>query len=262
MSKYKVLRECIGTKIDEVETLVKSKIERDFRMASDEHFVFRYKTGFDYHKMPNFDESDFDDFINTIFASCLIKQKGNSVSNLFAQKIRSLLKEENRSFDDADKLAKWLNDNWVRLYPKIRFYYKDEIKFVPQKNKTDSGIACVAMLVHKRYSSVTKRAEYILPSTWGKNDNYELDNAKIKKLLNALKNDSYYRFKSFKSWEMLRGRNLLCVKSNGFEKKGHWIIAERIDGDIVIYDPARDSQTMNSSKDLYKNVQQYIPVSY
>ena len=262
LSKYKVLRECIGTKIDEVEKLVESKIERDFRMASDEHFVFRYKTGFDYHKMPNFDESDFEDFINTIFASCLIKQKGNSVSNLFAQKIRCILKEENRSFDDADKLAKWLNDNWCRLYPKIRFYYKNEIEFVSQKYKTDSGIACVAMLVHKKYGSMIKKAKDILPSTWGKKDNYELDNAKIKKLLNALKDNSSYRFKPFKSWETLKGRNLLCVKSDGFEKKGHWIIAERIDGDIVIYDPARNSLLTGSQKEFYKKNQNYISVSY
>ena len=129
--KNKSIKQCVGKKIEVIDSIVSKKIERDFKMSKDENFVFRYKTGYAQHKMPNLDEKDFKEFLDSAMGSCLIKLNGNSVRNLFVQKLRDLLDEYSKEFDEPEQLSNWLDKQWPELYNQMRFYYKKDIIVVP-----------------------------------------------------------------------------------------------------------------------------------
>ena len=255
------LKECIGSKINEVYSIVAKKINRDYKMSKDENFVFRYKTGYAQHKMPNLDDSDFKEFLDSAMGTCLIKLNGNSVRNLFVKKLRDILEKNAKQFDDPEDLSHWLNKKWPRLYDQLRFYYKNEIVIVQQKYKTDCGIACVAMLTGKGYDSVMNKAKSIFSRNWGKENNYRTDNNQIKQLIKAFCPYFNGRFKPFDSWEDIQECCLVRVHCNENNDECHWVIADKIDDDLIVYDPEKTKPIVNFDGHLYKNVHQYLPFS-
>jgi hypothetical protein len=258
------IKQCIGTKKDEIESIVIKKINRDYKMSKDENFIFRYKTGYAQHKMPHFDEKDFKEFLDSIMGTCLIKLNGNSVRNLFVKKLRDLLDTKSKKFDEPEDLSNWLDRKWPSLYEQLRYYYKNDIRIVSQQYKTDSGIACVAMLFDKGYDSVMKKAKDIFSRNWGGNDDYGMNNKQMKKLIQNFKCDfdSIRRFRDFNTWDDIESRSLVSVCYDDENKSFHWIIADRVDDDLIIYDPRNESPVKNPENGYYENIHQYLPLSF
>lgn len=259
------IQRCIGSRINDLDSIVVNKINRDHRMSMDENFVFRYKTGYAQHKMPNFDENDFNEFLDSAMGSCLIKLNGNSVKNLFVKKLRTLLEEYSKDFDDPKELSSWLDKKWSCLYERLRFYYKNDITFVHQYYESDSGIACVAMLSEKSYKSVMKNAGNCFSRMWGRNENYGMNNIQIKKLIKKVvpKCDcDIGKFKPFNTWDDIKSRCLVSVDFNEESNTCHWIIADRVDNDLIVYDPREYEPIKNPEQELYENIYQYLPISF
>lgn len=248
-------------KIEIIDSIVSNKIERDFKMSKDENFVFRYKTGYAQHKMPDLDEKDFKEFLDSAMGSCLIKLNGNSVRNLFVQKLRDLLDEYSKEFDEPEQLSNWLDKRWPKLYNQMRFYYKKDITIIQQKYNTDCGIACVAMLVGKGYDTVMKKAKEILLRNWGKENNYRTNNSQIKMLISEFLPNSQNRFKQLNSWDDIQELCLASVRYNERKDTWHWVLADRIDEDLIVYDPQKRKPVTNPEKNYYGKLHQYLPIA-
>lgn len=229
-------------KLNKLDKLINGKIKRDKKMASDDDFIRRYNSGFASHKMPTLDEADFEEFCDSFVSTILIKSKGHRVKNLFVQNLvregflDDLVKSQYDNYDtDKDRLKNWLCDNWdKKLYHELKTYYKNGIVLQKQQYDKDSGIACVAMLLGLPYKNVFRKAEYKFGQGWGKKNSYYTDNAKIRDLFSALGSPLRGNFTK-KSWNDIEGRNLIAVKRKGTGL--HWIVAERLNDTITIYDP-------------------------
>lgn len=272
------IRKCIEKDgiSDKIGTIVNRKLKKDLALSQNKDFVFRYTMGIVLHKMPNFDEDDFDDFLNSAMASCLIKLKESRIDNSFVMKLRDII-PEGKKFKDASSLSKWLNDNWSDYYDQLRNYYKDKnesenednikINLIQQKYGTDSGIACVAMLSGKDYESVMKKAKKCKFSRkWGnrRDRNYGMNNEQIKILIQKFISQFNIkrRFRTFEKWDDIKSRCLVSVDFNKENKTCHWVIADRVDDDLIIYDPKENEPIKNPEKRYQKNIYQYLPISF
>lgn len=276
--KSEIIQKCIEENgiFNRIDSIVGKKLKQDLALSKNEDFVFRYTMGVVLHKMPNFDEDDFDDFLNSAMASCLIKLKESRIDNSFVMKLRDII-PEGKKFKDASSLSKWLNDNWSDYYDQLRNYYKDKnesenednikINLIQQKYGTDSGIACVAMLSGKDYESVMKKAKKCKFSRkWGnrRDRNYGMNNEQIKILLQKFISQFNIkrRFRTFEKWDDIKSRCLVSVCCGQYDQTPHWIIADRVDDDLIVYDPKEKEPIINPEKRYKKSIYQYLPISF
>lgn len=275
LSKDAKIKKCIGNKVKNIESIVNDKIKRDFERSQDGKFMLRYTTCFAQHKMPTFDENDFKNFLVSAMESCLIKLNGERKSNLFIRKLWNVIPKEKQDnvFKSAIALSNWLDENWTKYYDQLRYYYKSEkeiekkitITHVQQTCETDSGIACIAMLLDGNYDRVKRNAHKIFSRNWGKrkNRNYGMDNKQIKKLIKKFIRDfdANRRFRDLKTWDDIESCSLVSVCYDGENESCHWIIADREDDDLIIYDPKKSKRIVNPKTSDYE-VHQYLPVSF
>lgn len=107
-----------------------------------------------------------------------------------------------------------------------------------QEYNTSCGIACVAMLAGKSHSTVMSRAVKLFgwyPDLKFLDNNSRTNSKDLIRLL--AKFGVIGKFKRFKSWDDLEAKNILAVRYNEKTGNWHWIVVERKDAELIIYDP-------------------------
>ena len=103
----------------------------------------------------------------------------------------------------------------------------------------------------------------IFSRNWGKRKNYGMNNNQIKKLIKKFIRDfdANRRFRDLKTWDDIESCSLVSVCYDEENKSCHWIIADREDDALIIYDPKKSKRIVNPETSDYE-VHQYLPVSF
>ncbi|MCF0124964.1 MAG: hypothetical protein HUJ68_04290 [Clostridia bacterium] len=132
---------------DQIKTQVSCQIQKDKNKVNNKIFLERYETGFERSTVPRLDSEQLEEFIESWFASCILKGKKRGKS-LLAKKIESLIKTDSMkqifskiNLDEPYSpatLTKWfLDENWnsiiylkskKTLAQKIKTYYVESKK--------------------------------------------------------------------------------------------------------------------------------------
>ena len=98
---------------------------------------------------------------------------------------------------------------------------------------------------------------------WLKNPQF-MNNEQIKKLIQKFipQFDIKKRFRNFEKWDDIKSRCLVSVDFNKENKTCRWVIAERVNDDLIVYDPKENEPIKNPEKRYKKNIHQYLPISF
>ncbi len=98
------------------------KISLDLQKANNKAFAARYERGFAVNKMPQLDDEEFDEFIDSFFEFC--KMKGYyRCQNKFSKRLKQLVVDLGENYDNMSdvELKQWVVSNW-----REEFYDEDD----------------------------------------------------------------------------------------------------------------------------------------
>ena len=118
---------------------------------------------------------------------------------------------------------------------------------IKQKYPTSCGIACVAMLAGKSHNTVMRKAIELFE--WNFDPKFLKNNSRTnsKDLIKLLAEFGIIgKFKRFKSWDALEGKNILAVRYNEDTGNWHWIVVEQKASRLAILDPEAENHIILS----------------
>lgn len=117
------------------------------------------------------------------------------------------------------------------------------MRLIKQKFETSCGIACAAMLCGKSHNTVMRKAIDLFE--WNPDPKFLKNNSRTnsKDLIKLLAEFGVTgKLKKFKSWNDLDAKNILAVRYNENTDRWHWIVVERKNSGIVIFDSQKEKR--------------------
>lgn len=131
------------------------------------------------------------------------------------------------------------------------------MKRIQQKHRTGCGVACVAMIAGKSYSSVMKNAQLILG--WEKSKRtFYTDSSDLTKLLHSFSIKSE-KCRAVRKWSSISETAIVAINHNERTNIWHWVVYHREADTSYVLDPQSKREVRKDFSRM--RLRSYIPVS-